>query len=68
MRLLDFAEQIINGNAGFIDFCDREAVVPHSSIEVAVACWTIRCLANPDCPGSQEAIDAILAKRSEQPK
>ena len=37
---------------------------PYSN-RVAASVWTIRCLGNPDCEGSDVAVAAILARREQ---
>ena len=37
---------------------------PYSD-RVAASVWTIRCLGNPDCEGSDVAVAAILARREQ---
>ena len=58
-----FAKQIIEGSGGMNNYEDREVVVWHTSERVAAAMWTLRCLANPACEGSAEALDAIVKQR-----
>ena len=58
-----FARQIIEGPGGMNDYEEREVVVWPTSERVAAAMWTLRCLANPACEGSAEALDAIIKQR-----
>lgn len=61
--LLEFCNSIINGNGGLLDYEQHEVAVPTVPRDVAVAAWTIRCLANPGCEGSEHLVEMILAKR-----
>ena len=63
MNIEEFAKSIIEGTGGMNCYEDHELVVWHRPDRVEAAIWAIRCLANPDCRGSQEAIDAILERR-----
>ena len=63
MDATEFARKIIEGTGGMNDYERYEVVVWHVHERVAAAEWTLRCLANPHCEGSQEALDAILAER-----
>ena len=63
MKIDEFAKRIIEGPGGMNVFQDREVVSFPYSDRVAASVWTMRCLANPDCEGSEEAIKAILKKR-----
>lgn len=58
-----FAKDIIDGPGGMNEFERREHIVWHTSERVAAATWAIRCLANPDCAGSEEVLKQILARR-----
>ena len=64
MNIEEFATSIIEGVGGMNAYESREVVAWHRPERVEAAIWAIRCLANPDCPGSQEAVDAILARRA----
>jgi hypothetical protein len=61
--LKKFAESIIEGPGGMNVFGDREMVVFHGSDRVHAAQWAIKCLANPLCEGSEEALAAIIERR-----
>ncbi len=65
MDIADFATEIIEGVGGMNDFEKYELAAWGCSDRVAAADWTLRCLANPRCKGSQEVIEAILARRNE---
>lgn len=66
MTISEFAESIIKGTGGFASYAEHE-VVPldgwHPDDWVRVVEWTLRCLANPDCEGSQEVLAAIIERR-----
>ncbi len=64
MTAIDFASAVIEGPGGMNDYEDHEMVVWHNSDRVAAAHWMLKCLANPDCKGSEEAVAAILEARS----
>lgn len=59
----EFAREVIEGPGGLNSFESREMVVFHEHERVHAAAWMIRCLANIDCPGSEEAVASILEKR-----
>lgn len=66
MKAREFARSIISGPGGFKDWIDREviAIDPGTDLErEAIALWTMRCLANTDCDGSEQAVAAILSRR-----
>lgn len=64
MTATEFATNIIEGAGGLADFEERESPTwPHGE-RVGVVLWTLRCLANPDCQGSEQAVAAILARRA----
>lgn len=67
MTATEFARSIIEGPGGMNAYEDREVVAFSESDRVRAAFWTMRCLANPECEGSQEAIEAILARRNRRP-
>lgn len=64
MNIIDFAKRIIEGVGGLNDFERYELAVPHVSDRVWAADWTIRCLANPKCEGSEEVLAAIMERRA----
>jgi len=68
MNILEFSEKIITGVGGLHDFEYHEMATPNYDRDVTVAIWVIKCLANPLCEGSDEAIKAIIEKRSEEIK
>lgn len=56
--------RIIHGTGGFKNCEKYEAMLHHISREYSIAEWVIRCLANPECEGSNEVIEAIIKQRS----
>ena len=64
----DFAIKIIEGMGGMNDYEQYELVAWHNPERIAAAIWTLQCLANPKCEGSQEVLDAIIARRRELPR
>jgi len=42
---------------------DHEIIIWNEPLRNAAMRYTLNCLANPECEGSQRAIDAILDKR-----
>ena len=66
-RASEFATSVIEGPGGMVDQMDRgDMVIDHTSEMVLAAWYTLRCLANPDCEGSEVAIAAILEARAEK--
>jgi hypothetical protein len=63
LRIDDFATEIIEGGGGLNDYERHELVVWPYSDRIAASVWTMRCLANPACEGSDVALAAILARR-----
>jgi len=61
----DFALQIIEGPGGLNSYQEHEIVSWPYSDRVAAAVWTIGCLGNPHCEGSDVAIAAILERRKQ---
>lgn len=59
----DFALRIIEGPRGLNVYEDSEVVSWPYSDRVAASVWTMRCLSNPGCKGSDVAIKTILARR-----
>jgi len=66
MNAMGFARKVIEGTGGMDDFERYEIVSWKCSDRVAAAHWMLKCLANPDCEGSQEALDAIIKARKEK--
>jgi len=67
VNILEFSEKIITGCGGLHDFEYHEMAIPNYDRDVTVAIWVLKCLANPLCEGSDEAIQAIIEKRKETP-
>lgn len=66
MTAREFAKSIIEGPGGMTDFEMHEIVIWHDPERVAAAIWTMRCLANPQCKGSAEALAAIIEARAKR--
>ena len=62
----NWVHDIIDGCGGLHDFEYYEMAVSNLPRDEAVATWVIRCLANPDCEGSDEVMKAILNRRTER--
>jgi hypothetical protein len=58
-----WALRIIEGVGGMNDYDRYEVVVWNVPERIAAAEWVIRCLANPQCEGSEEVLQAIMAQR-----
>ena len=64
MNILEkFAKEIIDGVGGLRDYERCELASPTIDRDQATVIWTLRCLANPECEGSQAVIEAILERR-----
>ncbi len=63
MKAMDFARACIEGSGGMNDYEYYEFVVWDVPDRVAAAHWILKCLANPACEGSEEALAAIMAHR-----
>jgi len=61
-KIEDWIDNVIEGPAGFKSWEEHEFVVHHKSREYSIAAWVIRCLANPECEGSQMVIDSIIER------
>lgn len=61
----DWCRSIIEGSGGMNDFERHEVVVWQDGDRVCGAHWALRCLANPDCAGSQKVLDEIIKAREE---
>ena len=64
MTAWEFARGIIEGVGGMNSFEQHEEVIWHHPDRVAAAIWTMRCLANPECEGSAEALASIIEARA----
>lgn len=68
MGIKEWTKHIIESNGGLISMDDREGVgsfeVPRGEgVASGVAGYVIRCLANPECKGSEEVLAAIIERR-----
>lgn len=63
MKIENWIKEIIDGTGGFKNCEKYELMVHHINREVSIAGWVIRCLANPECEGSQKVLDSILEQR-----
>ena len=66
MNISKFAKEIIEGVGGLDDYERYEMAIPKGRKEIVVAKWTIECLANPGCEGSEEILSVIIKKRKER--
>lgn len=64
MKLTEYVDKIINGPGGWLAYVDREGVSDEGP--VGVATFVLRCLANLDCEGSGEVVEAIAQVRNER--
>lgn len=60
----NWIQKIINGSSGFHVCEEHEIMIHHISREHSIAAWVIRCLANPDCEGSEDVLKAINKQRT----
>jgi hypothetical protein len=56
---------IIHGPGGMVAAEEREMIKWAGDDRTAVANWVLRCLSNPDCEGSADALSDILERRAE---
>lgn len=63
LDLHDWVARIIDGPTGFKVWEDREGVLHHVSREVSIALFVVRCLANVNCDGSEQVLNAIMRRR-----
>jgi hypothetical protein len=61
-----FANDIILGPGGLQSYMDHEVVDWTDDPRVTAVVWTLKCLANPDCVGSAEALAAIMKQRNQK--
>lgn len=66
MNCSEFAKKIIEGSGGMNDFEEHEYPAWNHSERVEAAIWAMKCLANPKCEGSEEALAAIIKHREER--
>jgi hypothetical protein len=62
--LKTWCNSIINGAGGLRAYNKHEHAGMTTQLHAVE--WTIRCLANPKCEGSQEVLDAILEERAKK--
>lgn len=62
-KISHWCRDIIEGVGGLNDFERYELAVPNVSERVWAAAWTLRCLANPKCEGSDDVLRAIMDRR-----
>lgn len=65
MDIQNWVNQVIKGPGGFLSWEDHEIPTYHNTREEQIAAFVLRCLANPDCKGSREVLEAIMEKRGE---
>lgn len=58
-----FANYIVKERIWGQDYADEINSWAEPDDLVCTAMWTLKCLANPDCEGSEEAIAGILERR-----
>lgn len=63
LKAFFFAKGVIEGPGGMNDFERCEIVSWEGCERVVAAHWMLKCLANIDCEGSEEAVASILEKR-----
>lgn len=63
MKLSEYVNKIINGPGGYKVMVEREG---GDESPEEVARFVIRCLANIECEGSEEAVEAIAYVRRER--
>jgi hypothetical protein len=63
MTLYDWVGHIIDGPGGLLAYEEREWAEPTRSDRHAAATWTVECLANPQCEGSEKTLAAVLQRR-----
>ena len=59
----DWVKDIIEGPQGMNSFQRHELVVWNEPERIAAVKWALRCLANPQCEGSDHMLHAILERR-----
>lgn len=58
-----WVKRIITGIGGFMAWEDNVYVDLYNTREEAIALFVIRCLANPDCNGSEQVLQEIIENR-----
>lgn len=64
-KITDWITRIIDGPGGMNNYEETEWVVWHTPDRNAAAAWVLRCLANPNCEGSEAVLAAIYERRQE---
>ena len=64
MKIKEWIDRVINGPSGMNSFEQHELVVWHCGEREAAANWIIRCLANPQCEGTEDVLHAIMEQRA----
>lgn len=65
MTVEEWIKSVLFGPGGLDDYERHELVVWNVPDREATAAWIIRCLANPQCEGSAEVLEAIADRRVE---
>lgn len=65
---LDFSKKVIDGVGGLEDFIKYEWPVMHEKDFIVASYWTLKCLANPMCEGSQSVLNHIERIREKKNK
>lgn len=65
MDIQNWVSRVIKGVGGFLSWEEHEIPTYHNTRDEEIAAFVLRCLANPDCEGSREVLDAIVKKRDE---
>ena len=60
-----FAIAIIEGERGMTSYEESERPDWPYSDRVSASIWTMRCLSNPNCKGSDTALKAIIKRRKQ---
>lgn len=61
--IVEWVHTVIDGSGGLHNMEDTELAIEMIDRDEVVAHWIIRCLANPDCPGSGDVLRAISDRR-----
>jgi len=65
--IYDWIHDIVTGVGGFFDYEKYEWPIYNCTREEFIAAFVIRCLANPNCEGSNEILQEIVERRMKQP-
>jgi len=63
MDIKNWVSQVIKGVGGFLSWEEHEMPTYHNTRDEQIAAFVLRCLANFNCEGSREVLDAILDQR-----